>query len=82
MPLAGAGVQVFLVTHLFDLAESLYGSGCEDALFLRAPRQSGTEPFRLKEGAPEATAYGEDVYTHIFGALPPGLATRSPDGSR
>lgn len=82
VPLARAGVKVFLVTHLFDLAESLYGNGYDYALFLRAPRQSGTEPFRLIEGAPEPTAYGEDVYMHIFGALPPGLARRSPDGSR
>ena len=46
------------------------GVAVDNALFLRAPRQSGTEPFRLIEGAPEATAYGEDVYSHIFGALP------------
>ena len=81
VPLARAGVNVFLVTHLFDLAESLYGSGNDSALFLRAPRQSGTEPFRLLPGAPEPTAYGEDVYTRVWGAPPAGAPDRSPDGS-
>jgi hypothetical protein len=81
VPLARAGVNVFLVTHLFDLAESLYGSGNDNALFLRAPRQSGTEPFRLLPGTPEPTAYGEDVYTRVWGAPPAGAPDRSPDGS-
>jgi hypothetical protein len=72
--LAGAGVRVFLVTHLFDLADSLYKMVSPEYLFLRAPRQSGAAPFRLVEGAPEATAYGEDVYRRIFGKAPKGVA--------
>lgn len=70
VPLAGAGARVFLVTHLFDLAESLYKMGSDDYLFLRAPRQQGAKPFRLVEGAPEATAYGGDVYRRVFGKEP------------
>jgi hypothetical protein len=70
IPLAAAGVRVFVVTHLFDLAESLYEKELDNALFLRAPRQSGGQPFKLVLGPPEATAYGEDVYTRIFGTPP------------
>jgi len=70
IPLANAGVKVFVVTHLFDLAESIHEKGAAGALFLRAPRQAGDHPFRLVEGAPEPTAYGEDVYKRIFGEPP------------
>jgi len=70
VPLAGAGARVVLVTHLFELAASLYKMGSEDYLFLRAPRQEMAKPFRLVEGAPEETAYGEDVYLRVFGHGP------------
>ena len=77
IPLAAAGVKVFVVTHLFDLAESLYEKELDTALFLRAPRQAGGQPFQLVVGPPEATAYGEDVYTRIFGKPPlPELSGR------
>ena len=77
IPLAAAGVKVFVVTHLYDLAESLYEKRLGSALFLRAPRQVGGQPFKLVQGAPEATAYGEDVYIRIFGRRPPDALTRS-----
>jgi DNA mismatch repair ATPase MutS len=77
VPLARADVRVFVVTHLFDLAESLYEKGASDALFLRAPRQAGAQPFKLVDGAPEPTAYGEDVYERIFGVLPADAARAS-----
>ena len=71
LPLAHAGVRVVVVTHLFDLADSLHQRGTDNTLFLRAPRQAGAPPFKLIEGAPEPTAYGEDVYRRVFGrALP------------
>ncbi len=79
VPLARAGVKVLLVTHLFDLAESLQAKDIHNVLFLRAPRQSGTLPFRLVEGPPEPTAYGEDVYAKIFG-VPPAAAPGSGPG--
>jgi hypothetical protein len=69
-PLAASGVRVFVVTHLFDLAESLYEKGADTTLFMRAPRQAGVQAFKLVEGAPERTAYGEDVYQRIFGTSP------------
>jgi hypothetical protein len=63
-----AGVRVFLVTHFFDLAHSLYEQGSRRALFLRAQRRDdGRRTFRLVEGEPEATSYGKDLYERIFG---------------
>jgi MutS domain V len=70
LPLASAGVKVVVVTHLVDFADSLYQQHLEYALFLRAPRQTEAQQFRLVEGAPEPTAYGEDVYKQIFGEFP------------
>jgi hypothetical protein len=70
LPLAAAGVRVCVVTHLYDLAESIYRMGGDGTLFLRAPRQSGGRPFELVEGAPEPSAFGEDVYEKVFGERP------------
>jgi DNA mismatch repair ATPase MutS len=61
-----AGVKVVYVTHLFELANRLWSEGRDRALFLRAPRQSGAQPYKLVEGAPEPTAYGEDLYRRVF----------------
>ncbi len=68
-----AGIKVFFVTHLFDLAQSFYAQNRDDALFLRADRQpDGRRTFRLVEGEPLPTSYGEDVYKRVFGTLPVG----------
>jgi hypothetical protein len=69
--LVESGVRVFLVTHFFDLAHSLYAQGSGTALFLRAQREDdGRRTFRLAEGEPEPTSYGQDLYERIFGAVP------------
>jgi hypothetical protein len=69
--LRDAGVKVFFVTHMFDLAHGLYSSRGDDALFLRAERlQDGGRTFRVVPGEPLPTSYGEDLYRRIFGALP------------
>lgn len=66
-----AGVKVFFVTHLFDLAQGFYVQQMDDTLFLRADRQpDGQRTFRLIEGEPLPTSYGEDVYKRIFGGVP------------
>ncbi len=70
LPLASAGVMVVVVTHLVDFAESLYEKHLVYILSLRAPRQSQGQQFKLVEGAPEPTAYAEDVYKQVFGELP------------
>jgi hypothetical protein len=39
----------------------------DHAIFLRAERRpDGTRPFKLIEGEPLQTSYGEDLYTAIF----------------
>jgi DNA mismatch repair ATPase MutS len=61
-------VKVVFVTHMFDLADSFYEQNQGSALFLRAERGSGgARPFRLSEGKPLPTSYGEDSYRKIFG---------------
>jgi hypothetical protein len=71
-------VKIVVVTHLFDLAESLYEKGVEGTLFMRAPRQAGAAAFKLMEGPPEPTAYGEDVYRRVFGESATAIAPASP----
>ncbi len=64
------GIKVIYVTHLFDLAQGFYLAKMDAALFLRAERLSdGRRTFRLVEGAPLPTSYGEDLYRRIFGAV-------------
>jgi MutS domain V len=67
-----SGVSVFYVTHLFNLAQGFYLVGRGDALFLRAERlPDGRRTFRLVEGEPLPTSYGEDLYGRIFGPAGP-----------
>ena len=69
------GVKVCYVTHLFDLAQGFHRAKMDAALFLRAERLAdGRRTFRLVEGEPLPTSYGEDLYRRIFGAVRP--ATR------
>ena len=63
-----AGIRVAYVTHLYDLAESCYAHNAGEALFLRAQRRpNGQRTFRLPEGEPLPTSYGEDLYRQVFG---------------
>jgi hypothetical protein len=63
-----AGVKVLFVTHMFDLASSFHRRSLDGALFLRAERGSdGARPFKISEGEPLPTSYGEDSYRKIFG---------------
>jgi DNA mismatch repair ATPase MutS len=65
-----AGIKVFYVTHMFDLAQGFYFAKMDAALFLRAERLAdGRRTFRLVEGEPLPTSYGEDLYGRIFGAV-------------
>ena len=66
--LVETGIKVFYVTHLFDLAQGFYLAKMDGALFLRAERLAdGRRTFRLVEGEPLPTSYGEDLYRRIFG---------------
>ena len=64
-----AGVKVVFVTHLFDLADSLYRGKRPDTLFLRAEwLPDGRRTFRVTEGRPQPTSHGDDLYRRIFRA--------------
>ena len=66
--LTESGVKVLFVTHLFDLAHGFYLQELDSALFLRAEREpDGHRTFRLLEGEPLPTSYGEDSFRRIFG---------------
>jgi MutS domain V len=78
-----AGVKVLFVTHMFDLASSLHRQGLDIALFLRAERGSdGARPFKISEGEPLPTSYGEDSYQKIFGKAIDARMAALPSGSR
>lgn len=71
--LTEAGVRIVFVTHLYDLAASCYAGNAGNtgntgnALFLRAQRQpGGHRTFKLPEGKPLPTSYGEDLYRQVF----------------
>lgn len=54
-------------THLFDLSQGFYTEQSKKALFLRAGRHDdGGRTFRLTEGKPLPTSFGEDLYERIF----------------
>jgi MutS domain V len=60
-------IKVFFVTHMYDLAHGFHEQRLENALFLRAERRpDGTRTFRVSEGEPLPTSYGEDSYRRIF----------------
>jgi MutS domain V len=64
--LAGSGVKVLYVTHMYDLAASL--AAMPGAVALRAERgKGGDRPFKLLPGDPQTTSYAEDSFRHVFG---------------
>jgi DNA mismatch repair ATPase MutS len=68
-------VKIFAVTHLYEFANNLYMDNKKNVLFLRAQRQkNGARTFKLHEGEPLQTSYGEDLYKRIF------LGQTSQDG--
>ena len=79
-------VKVLFVTHMYDLAAGCLEEHSQTALSLRAERETnGTRPFKLSEGRPLPTSYGEDSYRRVFGREigPPAAADRAlgpPDG--
>jgi len=78
-----AGIKVFFVTHLFDLAHGFYRQELKTALFLRAERKpDGHRTFRLLEGEPLPTSYGEDSYRRIFDTEREPAPTVSAENAR
>ena len=64
-------IRVVYVTHMFDLAQRFHERGGSDSLFLRAERlPDGQRTFRIVEGEPLPTSFGEDLYRRIFPSTP------------
>ena len=62
-------IKIFFVTHLYEFAHGFFDRKIKDAIFLRAERRAdGTRTFRLVEGEPLETSYGEDLYREVFPA--------------
>jgi DNA mismatch repair ATPase MutS len=60
-------VRVFFVTHLYHFARGVFDQKWNGTAFLRAERRpDGTRPFKLIEGEPLQTSYGEDLYKRLF----------------
>jgi len=67
--LLGKGMKIMFVTHLYEFAHGFAGPQMENALFLRAEREAdGRRTFKLVEGEPLQTSYGEDLYRAIWSA--------------
>ena len=61
-------MKVFYVTHLYEFAHGFFDKAMEEAMFLRAERRDdGVRTFKLIEGEPLETSYGEDLYEKVFG---------------
>ena len=61
-------VKAVFVTHQYEFAHGFLGSSRPAVLFLRAERQEdGTRTFKITEGEPLRTSYGQDLYNRIFG---------------
>jgi DNA mismatch repair ATPase MutS len=62
-------IKVFFVTHLYDFAHGFYDRRLANAIFLRAGRQTdGGRNFKILQGEPLQTSFGEDIYNEVFQA--------------
>jgi DNA mismatch repair ATPase MutS len=60
-------VKIVYVTHLHEFARGFHERNTGDVLFLRAERQAdGARTFKLLEGEPLQTSFGEDLYYSVF----------------
>jgi DNA mismatch repair ATPase MutS len=67
--LVESGIKVFFVTHLYEFARGVYDKKMANAMFLRAERRAdGVRTFRVLEGEPLQTSYGDDLYKRVFNA--------------
>jgi len=74
-----AGCRVALVTHLYDLADSLQRQADSRVLFLLAePESNGESSYALKEGRPRRTAFGPELFQQRGGWQ---LPVRSKDAA-
>lgn len=63
-------IKVAYVTHMYDLAYSMYRRANPAYMFLRAERRpDGLRTFRMTPAEPEPTSHGEDSFRRVFGIL-------------
>ena len=76
--LSEKGIRILFVTHMYELTRSLHATQKDGTLFLRAGRQvNGERTFKITEGKPLQTSYGEDLYKEIFAASAQTIAVEN-----
>ena len=59
------GAEVFAVSHQYTYVSAFLND--QTTLYLKAQRnQDGSRSFKIVQGKPETTAYGQDIYRKIF----------------
>ncbi len=67
-------VRAFCVTHMYELAHGFCEENKGNMLFLRAGRGAdGARTFKMIEGEPLPTSFGEDLYHRIFSPAPEAM---------
>ncbi len=60
-------IKIFFITHMYSFAEKFLKKGSKSTIFLRAGRdETGKRSYKIKEGVPLKTSFGEDIYKKIF----------------
>jgi DNA mismatch repair ATPase MutS len=73
------GIRIVYVTHMYEFAHGCHERNKGNALFLRAGRQAdGARTFKVLEGEPLPTSFGEDLYNSIFTKEIAHRATNDP----
>lgn len=64
--MADCGVRVVIVTHMFDLADTIRDKRGDKALFLQAERgANGLRTFRIRPGFPEESSHAVDLFDRL-----------------
>jgi DNA mismatch repair ATPase MutS len=60
-------IKIVFVTHMYDFAHGFFDKQLDNAIFLRAERKAGGgRTYKLFEGEPLQTSFGEDLYHKVF----------------
>ena len=79
--LLARNIRVVFVTHMYELANTLFGSELDGATYLRADRSDdGHRSFKLAKAKPLRTSFGQDLYhkTFVEARLPPHNVAEAP----
>ncbi len=60
-------IKILFITHMYSFAERFLKKDLKNTIFLRAGRDEvGERNYKIKEGIPLKTSFGEDIYKKIF----------------